>query len=151
MLRLNHHSWVNLLESESFLQSRCDCLSRYSDKYIRMKTYSYITKTPHIESASLALFPTPLTLPDPRVPYQFMALLGPAWNTKPFFHPKSHAWLSARKLPRPVAMSMGATGAPGSLMAVLFMGLYTSPSFLPVPRKSPPMEKTRPSEVSALD
>ena len=52
-------------------------------------TASYMTAIPHIESGSVPRSPAAVVLPVEAVPYQFIALLGPAWKTEPFFHPKS--------------------------------------------------------------
>lgn len=44
-------------------------------------TASYIAALPHIESVSAARVPAAAWLPPPDVPYQFIALEGPAWKT----------------------------------------------------------------------
>lgn len=48
-----------------------------------------MTAFPHIASLSLPRGPAAVWLPVPLVPYQFIALLGPAWKIVAFFQPKS--------------------------------------------------------------
>ena len=51
-----------------------------------------MTAFPHIASPSPVRFPAAAWLPVPLVPYQFIALLGPAWKTVAPFQPKSIAY-----------------------------------------------------------
>src|SRR4051812_49662579 len=102
-----------------------------------------MTAVPFMASGSAARVPADETLPLPVVPYQFIALLGPACRTRPFDQPKSQAWLSARYTPWASAVSMGATRAFVSRCQPPEAD-QTSP-FLPPwpPFHDPPIAKTR--------
>ncbi len=96
--------------------------------------------------AGVCLDKVPLT-------HQFIALLGPPWNTLPFFQPNSHAWLSVRLTPWWSAVSIGATRVPGSSFHALVAGDQTSPFLLPrTPAlQEPPMVNTLASDRIAED
>jgi len=84
-----------------------------------------------------------------RLTHQFVALLGPPWNTLPFFQLNSHAWLSVRLDPPRSAVSIGLTRAPGSSCHPV-AGDQISPFLPPLPPlQEPPMMNTLPSESVA--
>src|SRR5215218_10071061 len=78
---------------------------------VRIRPTSYITALPFIASALSARRPADVTPPVPVVVYQFIRLLGPAWNTLPPDVANSQVWLSARNTPALSAVRIGVTDA----------------------------------------
>jgi hypothetical protein len=55
-----------------------------------MRPGSYITALPFMASVSSERVPAAVVLAFPVTPYQCIALLGPAWKTRPLVQVNSH-------------------------------------------------------------